>query len=117
LNLEEMMKTSAIAIAALLAVCVTGLAQASTTAARKVVYQQVVPYGDLNLSNEADARILHRRIVSAANKVCGVSAALIPIEIKSRLHACVEDATARAIADVNAPTLTRQGQLTVAANR
>lgn len=111
------MKTSALAIAALLAVCVTGMAQATSTTARKVVYQQVVSYGDLNLANEGDARILHRRIVSAAHKVCGLSQALIPIEIKSHLHACVEDATARAIADVNSPTLTRQGQLTVAANR
>ncbi len=111
------MKTSAIAIAAVLAVTLAGAAQATTTGRKMVAYSQVVSYGDLNLANEADARILHGRIVSAAKKVCGLRAALIPIEIKNVLNACVEDATARAVADVNAPTLTRQGQLTVAANR
>ena len=55
------MKTSAIAIATLLASCSAGAAQATTTTARKV-YQQVVRFGDLNLANEADAAILHDRI-------------------------------------------------------
>lgn len=108
------MKTSAIAIAALLAVCVTGMAQATTTGRK--VYQQVVHFGDLNLENDVDAAILHGRIKTAARKVCGVTQMPIPMELKSPLKACVEDATARAIADVNAPTLTRQGQLVVAAN-
>lgn len=106
------MKTSAIAIATLLAICSAGAAQATTTTARKV-YQQVVRFGDLNLANEADAAILHDRIKIAARKVCGLSQIPIPIEIKSHLHACVQDATARAVAEVNAPTLTRQGQLVV----
>jgi len=108
------MKTSAIALATLVAVCTIGTAQA-TTATRNVV-QQVVNYGDLNLANEADAAILHGRIESAARKVCGLSYSLIPMEIKSRIQACVQDATARAVADVNAPALTRLGQLVVAAN-
>ncbi|MGH8236347.1 MAG: UrcA family protein [Steroidobacteraceae bacterium] len=105
------MKTSAIAIAAVLAVSLTGMAQATTTARK--VYQQVVSYGDLNLENEADAAILHGRIKSAARNVCGMKQTLIPIELKSPVHACVEDAMARAIADVNAPKLTRQGRLVV----
>lgn len=105
------MKTSAIAIAALAAIGLTGMAQATTTA--RTVYQQVVPYGDLNLANETDAAILHGRIKAAARNVCGVKQMLIPIELKSPLHACVENAMARAIADVNAPTLTRQGKLVV----
>ena len=108
------MKTSAIAIGALLAICLTGMAQATTTGRK--VYQQVVRYGDLNLENEADAAILHGRIKSAARNVCGMRQMLIPIELKSPVHACVEDAMARAIADVNAPTLTRQGQLVVGRN-
>ena len=70
-------------------------------------------YADLNLESEADAAILLGRIESAARKVCGVKQMLIPMELKSPLHACVEDATARAVADVNAPKLTRQGQLVV----
>ena len=105
------MKTSAIAIAALFAVCLTGTAQA-TTAARKG-YQEVVRFGDLNLANEADAAILHGRIKTAARKVCGLSQMPIPIEIKSSLHVCVQKATERAVADVNAPKLTRYGELVV----
>jgi UrcA family protein len=106
-----MMKTSAIAIATLFAVCLTGTAQATTTARK--VYQQVVRYSDLNLENEADAAILHGRIKTAARNVCGLRQMPTPIEIKSHVHACVEDATARAVADVNAPKLTRQVQLVV----
>jgi UrcA family protein len=109
-----MMKTSAITLAALAAICLTGTAQA-TTAARSV-YQEVVSYGDLNLASEADAAILRARITAAARKVCGQSFSLVPMEIKSRRQVCVADATARAIADVNSPTLTRLGQLVVAAN-
>lgn len=105
------MKTSAIAIATLLAVCVTGTAQATTKV--RNVYQQVVHYGDLNLENEADAAILHGRIKAAARNVCGLRQMPIPIEIKSQFHVCVEDATARAVADVNAPKLTREVQLVV----
>ena len=105
------MKTSAIAIAALATICLTATAQATTTGRK--MYQQVVSYGDLNLENEADAAILHGRIKAAARNVCGLKQMLIPIELKSPLHACVEDAMARAIADVNAPKLTRQGQLVV----
>lgn len=110
------MKTTAFACAALLAVSLTGTAQATTAA--RTVYQQVVHYGDLNLANEADAAILRGRIESAAHKVCGLTYGLIPMEIKGRLQACVAVATARAIADVN--EVTRQGKLvvrnTVAAN-
>jgi UrcA family protein len=107
-----MMKTSAIAIAALFAVCLAGTAQATTTV-RKTVYQEVVHFGDLNLANEADAAILHGRITAAARKVCGVTRFPIPMEIKGYHHSCVKDATARAVADVNAPNLTRLGQLVV----
>lgn len=107
------MKISAIALAALVAACTIGTAQATAT---RSVYQEIVSYGDLNLASEADAAILHDRIASAARKVCGLSYGLIPMEIKSRLQACVQDATARAVADVNSPTLSRLGQLVVAAN-
>ncbi len=99
------MKMFAIAAAALLAGSLAGMAHATTTA--KNVQRQVVSYADLNLENAADAAILHKRIQSAARKVCGVYTSPVPLELTSPLRACAADATARAIAEVNAPLLSR----------
>lgn len=100
------MKMFAIAAAALLAGSLTGMAHATTTAAKKNVQREVVSYADLNLENAADAAILHKRIVTAARRVCGVYASPIPLDFSSPLRACANDAVARAIADVNSPMLT-----------
>lgn len=109
-----MKKTFAIAIAALLASSVTGMAQATTTAVRNGVEQQVVRYGDLNLESEADAAILFSRIKSAARKVCGLNGVSpLPLAMQFHMQACADDATARAVADVNAPLLTSRGELVV----
>lgn len=110
-----MKKTFAIAIAALLASSVTGMAQATTTTGvRNGVEQQVVRYGDLNLESEADAAILFSRIKSAARKVCGLKGVSpLPLAMQFRMQACADDATARAVADVNAPLLTSRGELVV----
>jgi UrcA family protein len=99
------MKTFAIAAAALLAGSLAGMAHATTTAQN--VYREVVSYADLNLETAADAAILHKRILTAARRVCGVYTSPTPLEISSPLRACAKDATARAIADVNATLLTR----------
>src|SRR4030095_3278225 len=105
-----MKKTFAIAVAALLAGSLAGMAQA--TAVRDV-RQQVVSYADLNLDSETDAATLLSRIESAARKVCGVNLTPVPIELQYHLRMCAEDATARAVADVNAPLLTRRVQIVV----
>jgi UrcA family protein len=105
-----MKKTFAFAFAALLAGSLSGMAHA--TAARDV-RQQVVSYADLNLESEGDAAILFSRIQSAARKVCGLGRGVMPIELQFHLQTCADDATARAVADVNAPLLTRKGQIVV----
>ena len=105
------MKTFAIASAALLAGCLAGTAQA--TAVRNLPHQ-VVSYADLDLDKPADAAILLVRIESAARNVCGLRRArLIPLAITQRLEVCVEQATARAIADVDAPLLTDHREIVV----
>lgn len=106
-----MTKTFAIAIAAILAGSLAGMAQA--TAVRRDLQQQVVKFNDLNLEREADAAVLLGRIESAARQVCGLHAGPMPIEIKARLQLCANEATARAVADVDAPLLTRKGELVV----
>lgn len=65
-----------------------------------------VNYADLDLTNEAGAERLYLRIRSAARSVCGTPGLLQIINV-SRIRQCAEDATARAIAEVNSPTLTR----------
>ncbi len=105
------MNKFAIVSAALLAGCLTVAAQA--TAVRNVPHQ-VVSYADLNLDKPADAAILLVRIESAARNVCGLRRArLIPLAIAQRLEVCVEQATARAIADVDAPLLTEHREIVV----
>ena len=107
------MKTFAIAVATLLTGCLAATAQATVTA--KNVQQQVVRYGDLNLASQADAAILLSRIKLAARNVCGLrNAMLLPIEIQWRRQACADDATARALAEVDAvAALKRQGEVVV----
>ena len=112
------MKKFAIA-AAVMAGCLIGTAQATAPVR---AFQQVVRYSDLNLESKADAAILLGRIESAARKVCGLRrSGPMPLEIQARLQMCADDATARAVADVNAPQLTRHSEIavssTVAANR
>jgi UrcA family protein len=105
------MKTFAIACATLLMGCLATTAQATAT---RNVERQVVRYADLNLQSEADAAILVGRIKTAARKVCGLrQPSPLPLEITARLQLCAKDATARAIADVNAPTVLRHREIVV----
>jgi UrcA family protein len=108
-----MMKTFAIAVATLLTGCLAATAQATVPV--KSVQKQVVRYGDLNLASQADAAILLGRIKAAARNVCGLhTAMLLPMEIQWRRQACADDATARALAEVDAAaSLKRQGEVVV----
>jgi UrcA family protein len=106
----KMKKTIALAIAALVAGSLAGMAQA--TAVRRDLQQQVVRYGDLNLDDAADAAVLMSRIQAAAKVVCGVHLGPVPLEMQFNLQACVQDATSRAVSDVNAPLLS-QREITV----
>lgn len=61
---------------------------------------QVVYFGDLDIADSADARILYERIRTAAVQVCGS----VPANDVAQLWArpCIQRAIARAISDVNA---------------
>jgi len=83
-------------------VSLAGMAHATTTV-RRNVQQQVVSYGDLNLENEVDAATLLSRIESAARKVCGLDrVSFLPFALQYELQVCANEATARAVNDVNA---------------
>jgi UrcA family protein len=105
------MKTFAIACAALLTGCLAATAQATIS---RNVQREVVRYADLDLQSEADAAILVGRIKTAARRVCGLrQSSPLPLEIVARLQLCAKDATERAIADVNAPTVLRHREIVV----
>jgi UrcA family protein len=67
--------------------------------------QQAVNYHDLDLSGAAGAEALYNRIAQAAREACGLSSPW-PIDAVAIVKKCRKDATARAVVDVNAPTLT-----------
>jgi UrcA family protein len=95
------MKTTAL-VTTLLIGCLAATAQASTPAKTEKVRQQVVSFSDLNLETKAGAETLLRRIKFAARRVCGVGeSGLMAID----LHRCAKQATARAVADVDARTI------------
>jgi UrcA family protein len=94
------MKTSYFLIAA--AVAAFGI---HTSANAAEPGQQAVSYHDLDLTQFDGAQVLYARIVHASREVCG-KVAPWPIDAVAIVHECRKDATARAVADVNAPLLT-----------
>ena len=98
------MKTTAL-VTTLLIGCLAASAHATTTAT-VTTRQAVVSYSDLDLETQAGAKTLLTRIKFAARRVCGVyDGGVIAIEFRAQLHRCAEQATARAIADVDARTV------------
>ena len=67
---------------------------------------QTVKYGDLNISNAQGAAELYRRIVLAANDVCGSrDVDTMHLGARQRMDACVRKATADAVTRVGHPEL------------
>jgi UrcA family protein len=102
------MTTRALVFTTLLIGCLAGTAQATTTAAGNAP-QEVVSYADLDIANEADAAILLQRVKAAAHRVCIRSGALLTLDFPDPVQRCVNEATGRAIADVNARSVTVAG--------
>jgi UrcA family protein len=76
----------------------------STTVARPVEAEstasRVVIFGDLDLRNSADVRVLHNRIRRAAVQVCG--GPVLPRDVAQFwIRQCIERSVTRAVADVN----------------
>jgi UrcA family protein len=89
-----------------LAVAVTGCSISAAQTREAVAHpSQVVRYDDLDLSESADVRLLYERIETAARDVCGPARANDVAQLWVR--PCVARAVARALASVDAPTLTR----------
>jgi UrcA family protein len=93
------MKTTALVLASLLTGGIAATADATTPV--QDLPQRVVSYGDLDLQDAADARVLVRRIKTAARDVCGLNGSFLSPAIEHRLRECAVAATARAVAEVN----------------
>jgi UrcA family protein len=99
---EDTMKTPSIVFATMLTSALIGTAHAARPGDE--ARQRVVSFADLDLSQNADAKRLYRRINAAAREVCWTSGVLA-VTHGARMQQCVKEATERAIADVNAPAI------------
>jgi UrcA family protein len=99
---DDTMKTFPIVLATAL-ISLVGAAHAQP---QMEVEQRVVHFGDLDLSEQDDAKALYRRIARAARDVCG-GAPDWTISMSVRSRTCRAAATGRAVADVDAPLLTQ----------
>ena len=70
------------------------------------VATRTVKYGDLDLTRSAGAATLYARIRNAANAVCEPAMSSGARDSMLLTLRCKEQSIARAVADVNAPTLT-----------
>jgi UrcA family protein len=82
---------------------------AHATAPVQIMVQELVSYHDLNLDTEIGAETLFTRIQSTARRVCiQANPDLMRPTIRAERQSCTDAATARAVASINAPALTRR---------
>lgn len=70
------------------------------------VKTETVKYGDIRLISAVGAAVLYGRLQSAAERACGGPLETVPLVQRTRFKSCVDDAVAKAVADVNNPMLT-----------
>lgn len=92
-------------IACALACLAFGFLTATPALARDVNARRV-SYADLDLSNDAGARVLLRRIDQAARAVCGDRSGPMPITKRNQIRMCIAETTGQTVAAVNAPVVT-----------
>ncbi len=97
-----------LALVACAALCVSGVASGAYAAdPTDDIHMREVSLAGLNLARQADVERLYRRIAGAARWGCEPVSPPPMLEAKLRVKRCVAEAIARAVADVNAPALTR----------
>jgi UrcA family protein len=91
-------------LVSLLSVAATSVAMADS---RVMVKTELVRYDDIRLISTVGAAVLYGRLRSAADRTCGGPADSLPLAQKQRYKACMDEALANAVADVNHPVLTK----------
>jgi UrcA family protein len=85
---------------------VLGSMSAMVSAGSPAGSSRTVAFADLDLTHPAGAAVLYRRIRTAALEVCPPLFDRDP-SFTARSRSCVQDAIARAVNEVNAPSLTQ----------
>lgn len=98
------MKTFPVVFAAMLGSILASAAHAMPPQVE--IRHKEIPVADLNLNHGAGARQLHQRIRIAARQLCGEPNPLVPAR-SDRARRCADEATARAVEQVNSPLLTK----------
>jgi len=98
------MKSFVIAVAAIVGIVVAGVAQSTSNDVE--IRHKEVHFADLNLNHPAGAEHLHRRIRLAARQLCGEPNHLVTARL-DEARRCADEATAKAVARVNSPVLTK----------
>jgi UrcA family protein len=88
----------------LLALCGSSLAMATDPVV--TVKTETVRYDDIRLISAVGAAVLYGRLQSAAERACGGPLETVPLVQRQRFKVCVDEAVAKAVADVNNPMLT-----------
>jgi UrcA family protein len=92
-----------------LAIGLLGLAAQGGAATKAATdRQRVVTFADINLSNQAGAITLYKRLGKAARQVCSdpKSSLIQNLEFRSSYRTCVAGAIANAVTSVDQPALT-----------
>lgn len=113
-RIVESMRVTRSACAALLLLAINPIAQARQPSPEKQLVGSVrVAYADLDLSHDADVRLLLGRIEKAAYRACGGNPrrhpgySVMPNRTEAVFKECREDAIARAVAVIDAPILSQ----------
>ena len=72
-------------------------------AGQSAMRQIAVHYDDLNLSQNADARMLIARIETASRSVCGGEPDMRDLKMRDFFRRCVKDTMDQAVASVHSP--------------
>ena len=81
-----------------------GTLQATARAADTGLPSERVSYADLDISKPAGAKVLYRRIVAAANRVCSVNGYTYKLT-ENGARECTNHAIDKAVEDVGSPAL------------
>lgn len=92
------------------AIITLGFSAATASAAGLAADQALVRYPDLDLSKMAGAAALYSRISHAARVVCQAFDSRQP-DMTAKYDACLQQAVAKAVADVNSPLVSQYHEL------
>ena len=98
------MRTVPVVFAAIVG-CVLATAAHATSPEVEIRHKEIY-FADLNLNHSAGAKSLYQRIRVAARQMCGEPNPLVTTRLDNARR-CAEEATARAVAKVNSPLLTK----------